>query len=65
VSSRSGGRLGEDANPNRDGTEDRSLSLDWFVILGRFVDLDVLETDDVYSRKTNLEIKLCDMMDIN
>lgn len=74
VGSRSGGRLGEDANPNRDGTEDRFLSLDRFFILalffvvGRFVDLDVLETDDVYRRKANLEIpvsKLYDMMDIN
>ena len=74
VGSRGGGRLGEDANPNRDGTEDRFLSLDRFFILtlffvlGRFVDLDVLETNYVYRRKANLEIpvsKLYDMIDIS
>ena len=74
MGSRSGGRLGEDANPNRDGTQDRFLILDRFFILalffvlGRFVDLDVLETNDIYRRKANLEIpigKLYDIMDIN
>ena len=41
---------------------------DCFIIPGRFVDLGVLETNDVYRRKVNLEIpvgKLYDMMDIN
>ena len=70
----SGGRLGEDANPDRDRTENRFLSLDRFFILAlflvleRFVDLDVLEKNDVYRRKANLEIpvsKFYDMMDIN
>ena len=72
MGSGSGGRPGEDANPHRDGTEDRFLGLDRFFILtllfilGRFADLDVLETDDVYRRKANLEIpvsKLYDTMD--
>jgi hypothetical protein len=70
----SGGRLGENTNPNRDGTEDRFLSFDHFFILtlffvlGCFIDLNILEMDDVYHRKANLEIpvsKLYDMMDIN
>lgn len=74
MGSGSGGRLREDTNPNRDGTEDRFLSLDRFFILalifvvGRFVGVDFLETDDVYRREANLEIpvsKLYDMMDIN
>ena len=69
-----GGRLREDADPNRDGTENRLLGLNRFFILalffvvGCFVNLDVLETNDVYRRKANLEIptnKLYDMMDIN
>jgi hypothetical protein len=74
VGSCSGGRLGEDANPNGDRTDDRFLSLALFftlgvfVVLGRFVDLDLLKTNDVYRRKADLEIpvsKLYDMMDIN
>jgi hypothetical protein len=63
VGSRSGGRLGEDANPNGDRTGDRfpSLALFFFTlgvffVLGRFVDLDLLETNDVYRRKADLEI---------
>jgi hypothetical protein len=43
------------------------FTLDVFV-LGRFVDLDLLETNNVYRCKTDLEIpisKLYDMMDIN
>ena len=68
---RSGGRLREDANPNGDRTDDRFLSLALFFtpgvffILGRFVDLDLFETNDVYRRKADLEIpvsKLYDMM---
>lgn len=54
MGSRSGGRLGEDANPNGDGADDRSLNLDRFFVLGRFVDLDLLETNDVYRRKADL-----------
>jgi hypothetical protein len=74
VGSRSGGRLGEDANPNRDRTGDWFLSLNLFFtlgvffVLGRFVDVDLLETNDVYRRKADLEIpvsELYDMMDIN
>ena len=74
MGSRSGGGPWEDTNPNRDGTDDRFLSLDRFFILAlffvleRFVDFDVLETNDVYRRKANLEIpvgKLYDMVDIN
>jgi hypothetical protein len=68
VGSRSGGRLGEDPNPNRDGTENRLLSLDRFFVLGRFVDLDVLEKNDAYRRKADLEIqlgKIYDMMGID
>jgi len=74
VGSCSGGRFGEDANPNRDGTEDRLLSLNCFFILtlffalGNFVNPNILETNYVYCRKANLEIpvsKLYDIMDIN
>jgi hypothetical protein len=74
VGSRSGGRLWEDANPNRDRTGDRFLNLTLFFtlgvffVLGCFVDVDLLETNDVYRRKVDLDIpvgKLCDMMDIN
>jgi hypothetical protein len=42
------------------------FTLGFFFVLGRFFDL--LETNDVYRRKTDLEIpvsKLYDMMDIN
>ena len=62
MSSSGSGRVVEDANPNREGTEDRFLSLDRFFILAlifvllRFDNLDLLETDDVYRRKVNLEI---------
>jgi hypothetical protein len=71
VGSRSGGRLGGDANPNGDRTDDRFLSLGLFFTLGlyflrRFVDLDLLETNDVYRCKADLEIpvsKHYDMMD--
>jgi hypothetical protein len=73
VGSRSGGRLGKDANPDRDRTDDRFLSLALFIIfltlffvLERFVDLDHLETNNVYRRKEDLEIpvgKLNDTMD--
>jgi hypothetical protein len=80
VGSRSGGRLGEDANPNGDRTDDWFLSLDRFFIialfftlgvffvLGHSVDLDHLETNDIYRLKADLEIlvsKLYDMMDIS
>jgi hypothetical protein len=44
------------------------FTLSVFFVLGRFVDLDFLETNDVYRRKADLEIpvsKLYDMMDIN
>ena len=74
MGSRSGGGLGEDANPNRDGTEDRFPGPDRFFILAlffdlaRFVDLGAPETNDVYRHKANLEIpvsKLYEMMDFN
>jgi len=58
VGSYSGGRFGD---PNRDGIEDWFFSfnhfftLALFFVLGRFVDLDVLETN-VYRRNANLEI---------
>jgi hypothetical protein len=74
MGSRSGGSVGEDTNPNGDRTDDRFLSLALFFaialffVLGRFVDLDLLETNNVYCRKADLEIpvsKLYDMMDIN
>jgi hypothetical protein len=74
VGSRSGGRLRGDANPNGDRTGDRFLSLALFFtlgvffVLGLFVHPDLLETNDVYRRKADLEIpvsKLYDMMDIN
>ena len=73
VGSRSGGRLGKDANPNGDRTNDRFISLALFFtlgvffVLGRFVNLNLLETNDVYCREVNLKIpvsKLYDMMDI-
>lgn len=69
----SGGRLREDPNPNGDRTDDRFLSLALlltlgvFLVLGRYVDLDFLETNDIYRCKADLEIpvnKLYDMMDI-
>jgi hypothetical protein len=75
VGSRSGGRPGGDTNPNGDRTDDRFLqrlslalffTLGVFFILRRFVDLDLLETNDVYRRKADLEMpvsKLYDMMD--
>lgn len=69
------GRPGEDASPNRDRTDDRFLSLALFFfilvlffVLERFVDLNRLETNNVYRRKADLEIpvsKLNDTMDIN
>ena len=77
MGSRSGGRLGEDANPDGDRTDDWFLGLDRFFIpvffialdavftLRRFVDLDLLETNNVYRRKEDLEIlvsKLYDLM---
>jgi len=77
VGSRSGGRLGEDANPDGDRTDDWFLGLDRFFILvlfitleaffilRRFVDLDLLETNNVYCRKEDLKIlvsKLYDLM---
>jgi len=73
VSSRGRGRLGKDANPDGDRTDDRFLGLDRFFTLvlfftldvRRFVDPDLLETNNVYRRKTDLEIlvsKLYDMM---
>jgi hypothetical protein len=77
VGSCSGGRVGGDTNPNGDRTDDRflqRLSLALFFTLGdffivrRFVDLDLLETNNIYRSKADLEIpvsKLYDMMDIN
>ena len=77
VGSRSGGRLGEDPNPDGDRTNDRFLSLDRFFILvlfitlnvffilRRFVNPDLLETNNIYRCKANLEIlvsKLYNMM---
>jgi len=64
----SGGRLGEDANPNRYRTEDRFISLDRFLILALLRPRalrGVPETYNVHRRKANLEIpvsKLYDMM---
>jgi hypothetical protein len=80
VSRCSGGRLGEDANPDGDRADGRFLSLDRFFILvlfftldvfftlRRFVDPDLLETNNVYRRKEDLEIlasKLHDIMGYN
>ncbi len=69
MGSRSGGRLGEDANPNGDRSDDgvliRGLAIFsfftfrvdlFFFILGRFVDFEPLETNDIYRRKADLEI---------
>jgi hypothetical protein len=52
VGSRSGGGVGGDANPDSDGTDDRVLSLAFFVVV---LD-DFLETNDIDRCKTNLEI---------
>lgn len=70
-----GGRLREDANPNSDRTDDRFLFLSLcrffiriFVFLRRFVDIKLLETNDINCRKANLEIlmsKFHDTMDID
>jgi hypothetical protein len=76
VGSRSGSRLGEDANPDGDRTDDRFLILDRYFILVLFFKFtldvffilrcpDLLETNNVYRRKADLEIlvsKLYDMM---
>ena len=76
MGSRSGGRLGEDANPDGDRTDDWFLGLDRFFTpilfitldaftLRRFADLDLLETNNIYRRKEDLEIlvsKLYDLM---
>jgi len=76
VGSRSGGRLGEDANPDGDRADDRFLSLDRFFILVLFFTLDVffilrrsvdpglLETNYVYRRKEDLEILVSKLYDI-
>ena len=59
VGSRSGGRLGEDANPNGDRTNDgflvslSSSPLGVFPVLGRFLDL--LATSDI-CRNADIEI---------
>jgi hypothetical protein len=60
VGSRSRGRLGGNADPNGDRTDDRflSLTLGVFFILGRFVNLDLLETNNVYRCKADLEISV-------
>jgi hypothetical protein len=71
VGSHGRGRLGEDANPNSDITDNRFLSLycffiSIFFVLGCFVNLDHLETNDIYCRKADLEIpvsKFYDTMD--
>jgi hypothetical protein len=56
VGSRRGGSVGGDANPDSDGTDDRFLSLAFF-LLYVFVDLDdILETNYIDRCKTNLEI---------
>jgi hypothetical protein len=62
VGGRSGGRLGGNADPNGDRTDCRFLSLTLlftlgiFFVLRRFVNLDLLETNNVYRCKANLEI---------
>ena len=53
VGSRSRGRH---ASPNHDRAGDQFLSLTLFFVLGRFVDLNHLETNHVYCRKADLEI---------
>jgi hypothetical protein len=64
VGSRSGGGLGGNADPNGDRTDDRFLSLTLpftlgvFFVLGRFVNLDLLETNNVYRCKADLEISV-------
>ena len=57
VGSRSGGGVGGDANPDSDGTDDRTRSLTFFVVLvpDVFVLDDFLETNDIDRCKTNLE----------
>ena len=58
MGSRSGGGVGGDANPDSDGTDDRTRSLTFFVVLvlNVFVLDDFLETNDIDRCKTNLEI---------
>lgn len=51
VGSCSGGSVGGDANPDSDGTDDRVLSLAFFVVLDDF-----LKTNDIDRCKMNLEI---------
>lgn len=65
MGSRGGGSPGEDANPDSDGTDDGFLGLSLFrffigvfFVRGRFIDLDRLETNDVYGREEDLEIPL-------
>ena len=70
MGSRSGGRLGEDANPNDDRIDDQFLSLALFstlgifFVLGRFIDLDLFETNDVYQQPFSLSrgSRLCNRM---
>jgi hypothetical protein len=70
VGSRSGGRLGEDANPNSNWTGDRFhnlalfFTLGVFFLLGRFVDIDLLETNYIYSRRADLEIPINKVYDM-
>ncbi len=73
MGSRSRGRLREDANPNGNRTGYWFLSLPFIIftlgvfIIIRFINLDLLETNNVNRRKVDLEIpisKLYDMMDI-
>lgn len=58
MGSSNGGRLREDTNPNSNRTDDRFFSFSRFFIsiLGRFVDLNRLETDNVYCCKVDLKI---------
>jgi hypothetical protein len=74
MGSHSGGRLREDANPNGDRTNDWFLSLALFFTLGvffvlrHFINLNLLETNNIYHHKADLEIqvsKLHGIIDIN
>lgn len=56
MGNRGGGSPREDANPDGDATNDGFLGLGLFFFCGRFVELDLLETDKVYTREENLEI---------
>ena len=68
MGSRNAGGFGEDPDPNCNRPDRGPVSWSLLFVLGRFVELENLETNDVYRCKEDLKIpvsKPYDMMDIN